>query len=287
MGGDLQKQKDAFTEALKRQPVFEAPALKRASSPSLSTASVASSSSAASSQIINGRPINSYVHAIITQVKAAERPVSFDEINSRLNINLHQHSELLDKVLRNERVSFDPQSSTLNFESTFTVRNKDDILALLRMRPNGSGVLMSELKDAHPKAEEMLSDLVQQKEIFLIRGKDDGPRVAFLNDDPNTSRLSKTPIDAEFLHLWNSIAVPDDEQEVRVALENAGMKTLSKFTIGSNARNELGFASADSQPSLHAGRIRKAPGAKKPFRRIKITNDYLEGIDLNLDPSVN
>lgn len=101
--------------------------------------------------------------------------------------------------------------------------------------------------------------------MLLVRPREDGPKVIFAND----LKLER-PVDDEFRLLWHSIAVPADE-ELRGALERAGLKVAS-----------AGSSGAASPSPAPAARAKKA--TKRPFRRIKITNDYLEGIDLSVDP---
>ena len=75
-------------------------------------------------------------------------------------------------------------------------------------------------------------------------------------------------VDPAFKALWSRLPVPQDEYELRTALHNAGMKATSQ--AGKTAsRAEL------AQPKKKASSRRRFP--------VKITNDYLEGIDLSQD----
>lgn len=176
--------------------------------------------------------------------------------------------DLLDKICRNDRVTYDGQ--VLHYNPAFNIKSKEDILLALSKRQDMSGIDLAELKEAYPKVEDAVMDLVKRKEIFLIRTREDGPKVLFLNDFKVERQL-----DADFRHLWSSISIPPDEFELRAAIFKAGMKPSS-----SGASNNNGNGTNGAQPIVQ----KKKAVAKRPFRRPKITNDYLEGIDLSIVP---
>lgn len=107
----------------------------------------------------------------------------------------------------------------------------------------------------------------------MIRPRDDGPRIIFANDT-----CIPTPIDSAFKALWDSIKLPADDEQLRQAIRRAGMTVSSQDPLLSKG---LPSSQSGSSPSLTPGAKKSA---KRSFRRIKITNDYLEGIDLSIDP---
>lgn len=227
----------------------------------------------ASSTTVGGRPINSYVHAILSYLKDTERPVSLEEILQKLNVNLHLQTDVLDRILRNERVSYDEHSSTLEYHAVFAIKSKQDIVTLLKQRPNLAGIEYAELKESNPRIDEYINELTKEGQLFLVRTKDDGPKVVFLNDTK-----TRGPVDEIFRQLWMSTIVPHDERELIKVLETAGLKAHGRPIERPNKT-----VSSKSETSGENGG--KKSSAKRPFRKIKITNDYLDNIDLNIDPA--
>lgn len=275
---NLQKQHEAFRKAMQSQPTILRPPAATPDSgmpPDLTTRRVPSPSpSLASSTTTGGRPVNSYVHAVLAYLKGVERPVSFGEILQKLNIDLSLQTDILDRVLRNERVSYDEDDSTLEYHAMFAIRTKDDVITLLKQRPNLSGVEYAELKESTPHIDEFITELVRERQVFLVRAKEDGPKVVFLNDT-----RTRGPVDEVLRQLWASTTVPHDEQELRRELEAVGLKPHGRSI-------ERAGQVASPKPGLVAGdKEKRKNSAKRPFRKIKITNDYLDNIDLNIDPT--
>ncbi|PJF17265.1 hypothetical protein PSACC_02922 [Paramicrosporidium saccamoebae] len=251
MNPHLQQQQEAFKKNLQKQQELIRSSVSRPDPPPSPTPSAASS-------VISNRPLNSI---------EINRPASLQELYERLGLNLTTQPDLLEKVCRNDRIFY--SNNTLRYEPAFAIRSKEDIIEALRKRNDMTGIDLAELKEAYPKIEEACIDLAKRKEIFLIRPREDGPKVIFLNEFK-----VENVVDADFRHLWSQVAVPSDDFELRESLEKAGMKACSQTT---------GMSLATTKPRDS----KKKTTAKRPFRRIKITNDYLEGIDLSIDPDTN
>ena len=196
-------------------------------------------------------------------------------MQQNLNITLSSHPDILDKILRNDRIAYDEKAGLLFYQATYTIHNKEDLLTVLKNQRNLAGIELAELKEVNPLVDEMALELARSRDIFLIRPREDSTtRVLFYNDYKITR-----PVDAEFKQLWATTSVPSDDVELRVAIERAGMKAHNKtFTSTTLLTSSLAA-------STIAAEKQRKKAAKRPFRRIKITNDYLEGIDLNLDPA--
>lgn len=80
--------------------------------------------------------------------------------------------------------------------------------------------------------------------------------------------ISVRSVDADFKTLWSSIPVPSDDHELRGEIRRAGMKVSSQQ--GSDTTK-----GKRPEPKKKASSRRRFP--------VKITNDYLEGIDLSRD----
>ena len=263
MKPSLQQQHEAFKKTMQSQAKVQ-------KLTSHTTFASTSPSFSISSSTAGNRPANAHVHAIITYLKENDRPVSLEEIQTRFNVDLlSANREILEKILRNDLVSCD--GKTLRYHAAFSIKSKTDIIDLFRRRNYLSGIDLFDLKQSNTKVEELVHDLARDQEIIIIRAKDDGPKIVFLND-----YKVKKLVDDQFKRLWSGTIVPADDLELKEVIESAGMKAHTRTP----QQNTLAaVASALAVDNRH-----KKAAPRKRFRKIKITNDYLEGIDLNIDP---
>lgn len=109
--------------------------------------------------------------------------------------------------------------------------------------------------------------MANNKDIFILRLKEDGPKIFFAND----YKVLET-VDSDIKSLWNSVQIPADSFELHSMMEKAAIRTFCRET-----------PRGDSQKSPSTASKKSKAMNKRPYRRFKITNDYLEGIDLSQD----
>lgn len=264
MNQHLKDQQEAFKRQLKNQPIISKPVLLKPKTETNDTGKETST------PFTGNRPINSYIHSIITLLKSSNVPLDLSKINESLGINLEAHTDFLEKVCLNERISFNLSNKTLSYQPPYNIRSKADIIPVLKSQSNMDGLSLTELKDTIPKLEEAIAELVKSGDIYSLKIKEDGPRIIFYND----YKLS-IPVSQEFKEMWLETSASADETLLRSAMEQSGLKCISKSA-------KMDF---EASGNLENVRNPKKKPIKRPFRRIKITNDYLEGIDLSLDIS--
>lgn len=263
MDSSLKKQQEAFKKVLSRQPQISTPV--RIIPQSSSSQSSVDSAAASSLNVAGGRHINWYIHSIIMYLKSANRPVSLKDIEQELSIDFAQNPIFLERVSLNDRVTFDHDNRTLTYIPPFNVRNKNDIVPALMKQPHMAGIDFAEIKDAFPNVSEAIAELCAQKKVHVVSLKDNGKATIFLNQSTMDPK-----VDDEFKAMWSNVNVPEDIHELHAAMNRAGLKVSSDSE------------SPATRPAASKDQTKKK-SSKRPYRRIKITNDYLEGIDLNLD----
>lgn len=80
--------------------------------------------------------------------------MTFAEIKDRLNFDLETHEEVLEKVCRNERISYD--AGQLSYKHLYDVRNEADLIKTLREHVEIGGILVQDLRQSFPKIDEYL-----------------------------------------------------------------------------------------------------------------------------------
>ncbi|KAJ3105082.1 hypothetical protein HDU97_008486 [Phlyctochytrium planicorne] len=169
----------------------------------------------------------------------------------------------------NDKIGFDIPSKTIWYKHQYTIQTKQEFLEILQKTLSTGGADVRELKESCPDIYTMCDELEKSGDIFLIRNKDDTPRLAYYNcmNDHTGDEPAKFP-SSEFTTYWEQETIPTDEDALLKELEAAGLRKMD----GSG------------------GIVKKKAVAKvksKRGRRIKITNTHLEGVDLTKEWSAS
>ncbi|KAJ3118976.1 hypothetical protein HDU96_005213 [Phlyctochytrium bullatum] len=124
------------------------------------------------------------------------------------------------------------------------------------------GVDVRELKEACPDIYTMVDELEKAGEVFLLRNKDNTPRLAYFNclNEHTGDGPAKFPA-SEFEKYWHDVQMPTDEDALLLELKKAGLTTVEGSSLNKPKKNVV-----------------KAKARRG--RRMKVTNTHLEGVDL-------
>ncbi|ORX50886.1 hypothetical protein DM01DRAFT_1091401 [Hesseltinella vesiculosa] len=200
----------------------------------------------------------SKLYTVIQFLKDADGPQSVISIVSRTKVDIRNNKLLWDKLASNDKIDFDPVSETFSYKPTYQIKDKEDLLKLVKSMQSLGGMDYKDLKESYVKISDAVEELAGTSEILVVRTKDGQPRGLFYND-PNLN----THMDTEFKTMWGEIKVPD-ETDLPKALETAGLKTMDVFEKK---------VVAEPQPKR----------SKTRNKKIKITNTHLAHIDLSKD----
>ncbi|PVZ98130.1 hypothetical protein BB558_005270 [Smittium angustum] len=242
----LLKKHEEFKKNVSSQPVFKKPTIAQF------IASGASNASAPPS-----RHSLSIIYSIINHLRQYERPQTIEEIFKLTRINVSD-PEVFGLLCSNEKIIYNKENQTFEYKPVYDLKNKDDLLNLLKQRVNIGGLLIKDLKDSHIDLNKAVNELKSEGWVLTINNKDGTPRQLFYNR--NNTNLA---VNDSFKEIWQELRVPD-ETELMFEMERAGLKQM-----------EIAKRKTANDEGLKKLKVKN--------RRIKITNTHLEGIDLTKD----
>lgn len=241
------------------------------------------------------RPIASYIFTILSLLKEKQNIfVEIEEINENIRKNMFSGSlyftSILDYPQIMKRIKTNPQfqltqEGCIRFIPLLSIANKTEFLALLSRTPTGLSI--RELKEGTPpKLIDSIVDELSKEELILempIGNSTNSDTIVYesLLVPPTTS------IDPGFKRLWRNTKVPQEDSELRGQMVKLKLKVHGP-TQERGAPTEFGgiegarerMASLKRRPNRSLSSL-ASKKKENPYRRIKITNDYLEGIDFN------
>lgn len=198
------------------------------------------------------RHLNSYIHSVINLLKQQDRPLSFEEIKERTNIDLHNNYNLLQSIKKNPRIV--ATHSTLVFKPLYSIRSTDDLRNVMKGLNNEEGVEIAKLTDSPVDISSFIDELRRSGEMIVLSDLDSS-EIAFNND------MQEKPVDPQIKSLWSQIRVPTYHDLIR-ELNTAGLK-------------------AERVENVKKKVIVKSKKNKRNRRRIRLTNTHVKGLDLS------
>ncbi|KAK9723078.1 transcription factor TFIIE beta subunit, TFIIEB, Tfa2, variant 2 [Basidiobolus ranarum] len=199
------------------------------------------------------------VYTVINFLKSVEEPQTAEDLKRHVNADLDANPELYRTLTQNNKIDYDSKNHTFSYRPAYNIKTKEDLLALLQEKKDEGGMEVRELKDSYIDVKGVVEELAESGQVYIIRNKDDTPRILFYNDP----RLNCN-FDAEFKQMWHELRAPD-ETDLPAELDKAGLKTMEVFEKKSKS----------DEPKNKKSKARN--------RKVKITNTHLEGIDLTQD----
>ncbi|KAL2912367.1 transcription factor TFIIE beta subunit, TFIIEB, Tfa2 [Polyrhizophydium stewartii] len=191
---------------------------------------------------------------LIQLLRAEERPLTNNDIIRKLAMDVSQDEQLLAAIIENQRIHYDPRAGTLEFKPQYRIKCKEDLLALLKASRGISVMEVKELRESCNSLQTYIDQLLVDREILVVPGKDGLPRVLYYNDVQMNVKVSQ-----EFQDMWNTLP-PPPEMDLPKELEKAGLKSMEVIEM------------KKEQTKAKAKARRKA--------RFRLTNTHLEGVDL-------
>ncbi|ORX88664.1 transcription initiation factor IIE, beta subunit [Basidiobolus meristosporus CBS 931.73] len=211
------------------------------------------------SPAVGGRHTLSMVYTVINFLKSVEEPQTADDLKRHVGADLDVNPELYQTLTQNNKIDYDTKTHMFSYRPAYNIKTKEDLLALLQEKQDEGGMEVRELKDSYIDVKGVVEELAEAGQIYIIRNKDETPRILFYND----ARLN-CDFDADFKQMWHDLRAPD-ETDLPAELDKAGLKTMEVFE-----------KKAKSDEPKHKK-------SKARNRKVKITNTHLEGIDLTQD----
>jgi transcription initiation factor TFIIE subunit beta len=220
-------------------------------------------------EIIESPHLNSSVFAVLNYLKKVDKPQSLENIKHGAQVDVQSDKQLFERLRANPRIKFLPNSHMFEFLPEHNIRTAENLLAAVEDRyrrnveakdlPASICFEFKELLDSNSNVKPLIEQLEEDGKIFVTRKANDN-NIKAIYFNPHKIQFQ---VDEEFKSVWSSLKIPDETDLTR-DLKSAGMKTseVSKIKI-----------------------THKQPPKKKSSsnRKIKLTNQHLEGIDLTQD----
>ncbi|KAJ3410942.1 glycerol ethanol, ferric requiring protein [Chytridiales sp. JEL 0842] len=149
-------------------------------------------------------------------------------LESNIGYPLSEPPELVSIWKSCDKIGYDPVERMIWYKHDFAVRNRDDLLELLRNNVQSGGADVKEIQQTFPTVKETIKELEEEGLVFVLKNKDEiTPRMVFYNSfqmgDPSKGR-PEYPAAKEFLPFWDNARILE-EAELYKALARAGIST--------------------------------------------------------------
>src|ERR1700753_3894584 len=113
-------------------------------------------------------------------------------------------------------------SGSFAYKPKIPVSNAEELKKYLSTRPSTVGVQYNDLRDGWPDCQPAVDDMEKRGEVLLIRDRKGGIKLVW-HDEPSLEHK----VSDDLKHAWNNIKLPANTDDLRIRLENAGLKPTS------------------------------------------------------------
>jgi transcription initiation factor TFIIE subunit beta len=198
-------------------------------------------------------------HDVLTQLKLAEEYLilarsskTFDEIVAYLSLQNNEPDRLatLKSALQMNRtwskIEYDDKGAsgkgTYKFRPKIPVTNAEELKGYLQRQDHSVGVKMEDLKDGWKDYDREIARMETSNELLVVRNNKGNPRTIWQNDPSLNLKIGH-----DLKDKWVAIKLPANPDDVRMKLENAGLKPTS-------APKKLGGSSRPQEKKKKAAR---------------------------------
>ncbi|KAL3498797.1 hypothetical protein ACH5RR_041529 [Cinchona calisaya] len=215
---------------------------------------------------IRKAPVGAQIKRVIDLLFEKRQALKPEQINQECYVDVNANKAVFDSLKKNPKVHYDGER--FSYKSKHDLRNKDQLLVLIRKFPEGLAVI--DLKDAYPTVMDDLQSLKAAGQIWLLSNFDSQEDIAY----PNDPRVP-IKVDDDLKQLFRGIDLPHDMIDIEKDLQKNGMKPATNT------------AKRRSMAEVHG--IAPKPKTKKKkheiTKRTKLTNAHLPELFKNLNGS--
>lgn len=186
-----------------------------------------------------GKNIMTQVTYAIEYLKSKGTPQTLNDLLSYLSLHNRddEYKKNVGSILRNhDKVIYDPNANggtgSFSFRPVHDIRSGDRLLRFLQSQPTAQGLVVRDLRDGWPDAEDAIDQLESEGKLLVTRNKKDNHAKMVWPNDP--SLLVR--IDDEFQAIWHRIKLPDpgeladelEKQKLLPANKRRGLKVKPK-----------------------------------------------------------
>lgn len=148
----------------------------------------------------------------IEYLKTKGTPQTLNDLLSYLSIQYRdeEYKRTVGSILRNhDKVIYDANANggmgSFSFRPVHDIRSGDRLLRFLQSQPTAQGLVVRDLRDGWPDAEDAIDQLESEGKLLVTRNKKDNHAKMVWPNDPSLL----VSIDEEFQNIWHKIKLPD------------------------------------------------------------------------------
>ncbi|CAI9089109.1 OLC1v1023617C1 [Oldenlandia corymbosa var. corymbosa] len=203
-------------------------------------------------------PVGAQIKRVVDLLYERRQALDPEEINRDCYVDLHANKAVFDSLKKNPKLKYD--GSRFSYKPSHNIRNKDQLLDLIRKFQDGVGVI--DLKDSYSNVMQDLESLKGAGQIWILYKFDSKEDFVVYPNDPRVS----IRVDDDLKQFFRGIETPSDVIDMEKDLQKNGMKPAT------NTAKRRAIAQA-----LHG--ISNKPKTKKKkleiSKRTKLTNSHL------------
>ncbi|KAL3647187.1 hypothetical protein CASFOL_008155 [Castilleja foliolosa] len=215
---------------------------------------------------IRKAPVGAQMKRVIDLLFSTRKAFTPEQINEACYVDIKANKSVFDSLRKNPKVRYDGKQ--FSYKSKHNVKNKDELLDLIRKFPEGVAVI--DLKDSYPAVMDDLQALKAEHNIWLLSNFDSQEDIAY-PDDP---KMDNIKVDDDLKLLFRGIELPLDMIDIERDLQKNGMKPAT------NTAKRRAMAQVDGIPQKPKTKKKKHEISK----RTKLTNAHLPELFQHLKP---
>lgn len=198
----------------------------------------------------------------IDYLKTKDTPQTLSDLLNYLSLQYrdNDYKKAIGMILRtHKKIEYEPDQDTgegmFRFKPMHSIRSGELLLGYLQSQPTAQGLLVRDLRDGWPGAEDTIKNLETGGKLLVTRNKKDNHAKMVWPNDPSLA----IHIDDEFQTMWHKIKLPEPAA-LADELEKAQLLPANK------SRN------VKLKPKVVEKKI------KKPRRGGRTTNVHMQGV---------
>ncbi|GFQ01332.1 general transcription factor iie subunit 2 [Phtheirospermum japonicum] len=215
---------------------------------------------------IRKAPVGAQMKRVIGLLFETRQAFTPEQINEACYVDINANKSVFDSLRNNPKVRYD--GKRFSYKSKHNVKNKDELLILIRKFPEGIAVI--DLKDSYTAVMDDLQALKAVGHIWLLSNFDSQEDIAYPNDPRAIIK-----VDDDLKLLFRGIELPRDMLDIERDLQKNGMRPAT------NTAKRRAMAQVDGIPQKPKTKKKKHEISK----RTKLTNAHLPELFQHLKPS--
>lgn len=185
--------------------------------------------------------------------------MTVQDVSEAIQYDVEGDAELKEALKSNPKVSYDDIAESLCYQAKYNARDKDELYYNVILK-SVDGVSCDELKDVYHGIDKDIQELKKEGKCFVLTNTQ--TKLSYVY--PSDKHTPSMKVDEALKELWREIDVPEDPEDLDMALQRIGQKPSPR-------------PPAYRRPQKTKGeKKRKAPS----WNNRQVTNSHLKGTEI-------